>query len=138
MLSFPMAMTLIFTSALLIVMFFTMWFGYVTGWFDRPAPVLEGTPHEKPVRYSVLLCRAVPGKGIWNALREWDDILTLIEVRAITKEGRCYLAHNLMVGEVTSLVDAILNHEPFASVQVQCNKFGETFTMKEWKEFHHE
>ncbi len=106
--------------------------------FRRPKPVLEGTPYEKPVRYSILLCRAVPGKGIWNALREWDDLITLIEARAITKDGRCFLALNLDVAQVTSLVDAILNHEPYADIQIQCNKFGETFTMKEWKEFHHE
>lgn len=135
MLSFPVAMTLMSVSFLLIIMLLVMWLG--NKWFDRPAPVLEGTPFEKPVRYSVLLCRAVPGKGIWNALREWDELITLIEARAITKEGRCYLAEQLAVGQVTSLVDAILNHEPYADIQIQCNKFGETFTMKEWKEFRH-
>jgi hypothetical protein len=104
--------------------------------FTQPEAVVEGTPYDTPVRYVVTLFQGCGG-GMIQALREYNPTLPILEAARLCK-GQVILVEDVPIDQVTRLMDLIHKYEPSADVQISNNKFNDTYTINEWKEFHND
>ena len=106
--------------------------------FTRPEPCTKDTPYAPPMRYSVQILRRYHGVGLIKALRETYPNMPLVVAKNMLSEGRVELIPSICVHDVTRLVNNIWTHAPEASIRIILDGTDAAFSLKEWKENHHE
>lgn len=104
--------------------------------FSQPKAVVEGTPYEGPVRYTVMLTAPCTPE-VWKILRDMLEI-PMIDAKKMVAEIPATLLVDVSHFEVSVLVNTLLTREPGAQLHITNNKFADTYTINEWKEFHND
>jgi hypothetical protein len=120
----------------LLILFIGVCLYIIPSTFTQPEAVVEGTPFEGPVRYTVMLIAPCTPE-VWKILRDFLEI-PLIDAKKMVAEVPAALLSDVSHFDVSILVNTLLNREPEAQVRITNNKFLDTYTIKEWKEFHND
>lgn len=125
-------------KVILVLAFLVFLFKECFGVFSRKAPPLKDTPYDEPMTYSIQLLKKHDKVGLIKALRECYPCMPLVVANGMVREGRVELKGSLNVHGVTRLVNHIYLYASDAPIRIVLDGTDVAFSLREWKESHHD